>query len=152
MWEGWIEFIPVDGGTAIRSPRETTQPNYTDTKYWATGLTRIYLEGALTRALAPAPPPLPAPGTARFDGPAKIPSRRPAAAPVTEAIIDPFSVYEKGEALLRKELSALSAWHLVNVLVAYRLTEMDAAALNLLPATILVDLIVEAVRNRAPVR
>lgn len=151
-WEGWIEFIPLDDGEPIRSPRETTQPNHTDMKYWATGLTRIYLEGALTRALAPPAPPLPGPGTARFGGPAVTSSRRPAAAPGTEAILDPFSVYEKGESLLRKELSALSAWHLVNVIVAYRLSDMDAASLNLVPATILADLIVESVRTRAPVR
>src|SRR5262245_4408400 len=96
MWEGWIEFLPLDSGPALRSPRETTQPNYTDSKYWASGLTRVYLEGALARALSPPPPPPPEPGVARFDGPARI-SRRPASAPVTDAIIDPFSVYEKGE-------------------------------------------------------
>ena len=38
-WQGWIEFIPGDGGEALRSGRETTQPNRTDTVYWATGLT-----------------------------------------------------------------------------------------------------------------
>jgi hypothetical protein len=53
MWQGWIEFEPVDGGAPIRSPRETTQPNRTDTQYWATGLTVVYLEGALCRALNP---------------------------------------------------------------------------------------------------
>src|SRR5918993_4582932 len=51
VWEGWIEFAPVGGGTPLRSPRETTQPNRKDAVYWATGLTAIYLEGALDRAL-----------------------------------------------------------------------------------------------------
>src|SRR6266566_2120463 len=51
LWEGWIEFVPVAGGTAVRSPRETTQPNRVDALYWATGLTATYLEGALERAL-----------------------------------------------------------------------------------------------------
>ena len=50
LWEGWIEFIPLDGGTPLRSPRETTQPNRVDTVYWATGLSPTYLEGALVRA------------------------------------------------------------------------------------------------------
>src|SRR6476659_10773610 len=50
-WQGWIEFIPVDGGAALRSARETTQPNRVDTAYWATGLTPVYLEGALDRAI-----------------------------------------------------------------------------------------------------
>ena len=52
-WQGWIEFRPVDGGDPIRSGRETTQPNRADTLYWATGLTPVYLEGALERALKP---------------------------------------------------------------------------------------------------
>lgn len=52
LWEGWIEFVPVGGGPMLRSPRETTQPNRVDTEYWATGLTPVYLEGALARALA----------------------------------------------------------------------------------------------------
>jgi hypothetical protein len=51
-WQGWVEFVPLDGGTPICSPRETTQPNRIDTEYWATGLTHVYLEGALQRALA----------------------------------------------------------------------------------------------------
>ncbi len=61
LWEGWIEFVPVAGGTPVRSPRETTQPNRVDALYWATGLTATYLEGALERALyrpiLKAPPP-----------------------------------------------------------------------------------------------
>ena len=40
-------------GAAVRSGRETTQPNRQDTAYWATGLTPVYLEGALGRALNP---------------------------------------------------------------------------------------------------
>lgn len=51
LWEGWIEFDPLGGGDTIESPRETTQPNRTDTVYWATGLTAVFLEGALRRAL-----------------------------------------------------------------------------------------------------
>ncbi len=53
MWQGWIEFLPVSGGQALRSSRETTQPNRQDTLYWATGLTTVYLEGALERAMNP---------------------------------------------------------------------------------------------------
>ena len=53
MWQGWIEFIPIGGGQPVRSGRETTQPNRVDTEYWATGLTPVFLEGALSRALKP---------------------------------------------------------------------------------------------------
>src|SRR5690242_10477098 len=51
QWEAWIEFIPLAGGPAATSPRETTQPNRVAAVYWATGLTTVYLEGALARAL-----------------------------------------------------------------------------------------------------
>lgn len=50
-WDGWIEFHPLNGGTALQTDRETTQPNRVDLSYWATGLTSVYLEGAFDRAL-----------------------------------------------------------------------------------------------------
>jgi hypothetical protein len=52
LWQAWIEFSPEAEGTeVIATSRETTQPNRADTVYWATGLTGVYLEGALVRAL-----------------------------------------------------------------------------------------------------
>jgi hypothetical protein len=59
LWQAWIEFVPLDGGAAVHTARETTQGNRADVVYWASGLTAIYLEGALDRALNPlriAPP------------------------------------------------------------------------------------------------
>jgi transitional endoplasmic reticulum ATPase len=50
-WHGWIEFVPVLGGPVIRTSRETTQPDRRATEMWATGLTAVYLEGALRRAV-----------------------------------------------------------------------------------------------------
>lgn len=145
-WQGWIEFIPVDGGEAVRSPRETTQPNRVDTVYWATGLTPVYLEGALRRALdQPAAVPVIKPQPSVFPGPAPPAIVSPDLAP--SSVLDPFSVYEKGEALLRRQLAALSAWHLVNIAVDYELTDLDVEALNRLPATELIDLIVRGVRE-----
>src|SRR4029077_16489944 len=107
-WQGWIEFVPLDRSRPVRTARETTQPNRVDTEYWATGLTHVYLQGALRRALATPirivrPPPYPA----VFAGPA--PRAALINAPV-ETVLNPFSVYEKGEMLLRRQLSALSAW------------------------------------------
>jgi hypothetical protein len=52
-WHGWLEFQPTDGGAPMRTARETTQPNRTDVEYWATGLSAVYLEGALNRACVP---------------------------------------------------------------------------------------------------
>jgi hypothetical protein len=54
LWEGWLEFIAVRAGSpAIDSGRETTQPNRADLEYWAQGLTKAYLQGALVRAQSP---------------------------------------------------------------------------------------------------
>lgn len=51
-WNGWIVFFPlVGGGRAIASGRETTQPTLAALETWAAGLTPVYLEGALDRAL-----------------------------------------------------------------------------------------------------
>jgi hypothetical protein len=51
LWEGWLEFVPVgEIGKALASGRETTQPNRKDLDYWAQGLSKVYLEGALARA------------------------------------------------------------------------------------------------------
>jgi hypothetical protein len=149
-WEGWIEFVPIGGGDPVRSSRETTQPNRADLEYWATGLTGIYLEGALDRALQPlaispaSPPPPPI-----FDGPAPHVVHRASEEPV-ESVLDPFSVYEKGEAVLRQQLAALSAWHIVNILVAYDLAREDAAMLNRLPASTLIELVIAGVQREGP--
>jgi hypothetical protein len=146
-WQGWIEFVPVSGGVPVRSPRETTQPNRTDTEYWATGLTEVYLEGALRRALEkPIALPMPLPQPSMFAGPAPSAVVTPVdLAPAS--VLDPFSVYEKGEALLRNQLAALSAWHLVNIAVEYELTQLDVDTLNRLPAAELIELIVQGVRQ-----
>ena len=55
MWEGWLEFLPMDAGTSevIVSPVESRQPRREHLDYWAQGLTVVYAEGALDRALNP---------------------------------------------------------------------------------------------------
>jgi hypothetical protein len=50
-WEGWLVFFPTGGGSAIASARETTQTTLHALMSWAAGLTPVYLEGALARAL-----------------------------------------------------------------------------------------------------
>lgn len=146
LWQGWIEFIPTTGGEVLRSGRETTQPNRQDALYWATGLTAVYLEGALARALRPLerapiePDPRPA-----FDGPAPEPGL-PAAPP--DAVLNPFSVFRKGEAALRAQLGALAQWHLVNIVRAYGLSDLGAAALARMSAEEVTELIVAEVRAR----
>jgi hypothetical protein len=144
-WQGWLEFVPLGEGEPVRSPRETTQPNRADTEYWATGLTYVYLEGALRRALNP-----PVRQPARpveppyFDAPAENFLKKEDA---TEAVLDPFSVYRKGESLLRRQLSALAGWHLVNIIRRYELSDEDPAVLGSREPAELVELIIAAVRS-----
>jgi hypothetical protein len=63
-WQGWIEFLPGDGGPALQTGRETTQSSREHLRYWASGLSADYLESALKRAQRtdssqpPAPPAL----------------------------------------------------------------------------------------------
>jgi hypothetical protein len=149
LWEGWIEFLPAGDAPPLRSPRETTQPNRRDVEYWATGLTPVYLEGAFERALRALRPPVAAPQVRppAFEGPAA--SRAETPGPAGPSVLDPFSVYEKGEALLRRELAALASWHLVNIIRAYRLSDSSQAALQRLASPELIELIVAAVRARS---
>ena len=147
LWQGWIEFTPTSGGPTIRSRRETTQPNKVDAVYWATGLTPIYLEGSLQRTLRPRlPVARQAEAVPAFDSPAAdaIDETAP-----PEAILDPFSVYRKGEELLRRQLNALSAWHVVNIIRAYRLSDLTPPELNALARAALIEIVVGGVRGSA---
>jgi hypothetical protein len=49
-WQGWLEFVSIDGSVQLTTPRETTQSNRDVLAYWATGLKPAYLEGAFMRA------------------------------------------------------------------------------------------------------
>lgn len=146
-WQGWIEFIPLAEGEPIRSSRETTQPNRQDTIYWATGLTQVYLEGALGRTIKrpvrPIARTIPPP---HFPGPAHTFA---SPAPVVDSVLDPFSVYRQGEDRLRGRLSALAGWHLVNIIRRYELSAEDPAVLRGRDAAQLVELIVHGVRETA---
>ena len=143
-WQGWLEFLAIEDGEPIRSGRETTQPNRTDTEYWATGLTPVYLEGALVRALKPLvrPPAREVPAPA-FDGPAPNIAE---VDPNADSILNPFAVYRRGELMLRKRLAALSGWHLVNIIRDHHLSDADLSELDAMPHEALVDLIVNGVK------
>jgi hypothetical protein len=122
-WEGWLEFEPTDNGPVLRSPRETVQPNRTDLAYWAGGLTRVYLDGALERAELTLREPVRPPNIATaptYEGPA--PDFLPAG-----AVLDPFAVYRQGEHILRRQLAALAPSHLREIIHAYQLGPADGS-------------------------
>ena len=150
-WEGWLEFLPLDGGIVARTARETTQPNRTDTAYWATGLTGVYLEGALRRALDPVQiversfdirPVYDAPAPER-----PLVSVSGARAFRAHPVLNPFLVYEQGEEVLRAELGALDASRLRDIIRGYSLRG-DTAELMRTSEAELSDIIVAAVRER----
>ena len=147
-WEGWLEFLPDDGSTVLRSARETTQPSLAALEYWATGLTPVYLTGALERTLARPPVVRAEPLTPSvYDAPAPVAA--PADPPTLGTpVLDPFSVYAKGEAILRRQLAALSDRHLRSIALAYDLADPSDIDLEALTAPELVDLITIAVRER----
>lgn len=153
-WEGWLEFLPLDGGVVIRSARETTQPNRTDTEYWATGLTPIYLEGALKRALEPVQIVERVIDTEpAYEGPAQ-PERRVVSVSGARMIrarpvLNPFEVYEQGEDILQGQLSALDAPRLRDIIRAFSFAGDDTASLMRLSPAELTDIIIAGVRRRA---
>jgi hypothetical protein len=133
LWEGWIEFTPLDDAVdPVRTMRETEQPNRGELMYWAQGLTQAYLEGALARALAhadararkPAPRAKPSP---RFERPApRIPP--PADVALPRPVLNPFDVYQQGEDVLVRELSALDVRRVRDIAVAFGFLSPAAAS------------------------
>jgi hypothetical protein len=63
-------------------------------------------------------------------------------------VLNPFSVFRKGERQLRAQLGALAQWHLVNIVRAYELSDLSSAALSRMSELELRELIVAAVRTR----
>ena len=68
--------------------------------------------------------------------------------PPHESILNPFSVYRKGEGLLRQQLHAFSAWHLVNIIRAHDLASASLDELNEMSPAELIEMIVTGVRSR----
>jgi hypothetical protein len=146
-WEAWIEFVPIAGEThVLRTPRETTQPNRRDAVYWATGITGIYLEGALKRASNPRIEHVSAPPEPMFDEPAPH-VVRVEHGPSRNAVLHPFEVYEQdGEDILRAKLAALESYHLVSIIAAHGLSDEPVALLEAHSQASLIEIIVAAVR------
>jgi hypothetical protein len=51
-WEAWLEFVDSERGTSevYATPIETRQHDRAAVERWASGVTQVYVEGALTRA------------------------------------------------------------------------------------------------------
>ena len=154
LWHGWLEFQAVsDELDALPSGRETTQPNRTNLEYWAQGLTKIYLEGALARAISLTEPQRETPPMeaepSLFSAPASREATPPRAVPAASPrpILDPFQVYSQGEEILRRELSALSRDHVERIAIAHRIGASARLGLNPASKADLIDAIVRAARD-----
>jgi hypothetical protein len=136
MWEGWLEFVPIEpGGKSIAvSAVESRQPQREYLEYWAQGLSVVYAEGALDRALHP---------IAMRTRVAGVPlSERPTPRAVTttpgyivgrpEPVLDPFAVGRRNLDILRQELHALDRPRLLNIIAAFDLNpaSKDVTALS----------------------
>jgi hypothetical protein len=146
MWEGWIEF-EGPGGMRLTTDRETTQPNHHTLKYWATGLTYAYLEGALARAISHEVM------GRRWDAPLQggvagvAADHARVAVPRPTAVLDPFAVYASGRNLLRDQLGALHSDQLRNIIRTYGMSTAAPAELNALTDWEMRALILQAVER-----
>jgi hypothetical protein len=121
MWEAWLEFVPVSGqGDVLVSSVESRQPEREHLIYWATGLTPVYLEGALARARKPLTVHVRAVETPVSTEPAPRIDAVPRS-PMVEAVLDPFEVGSKSLDILRQELGALTRPRLLNIIAAFGL-------------------------------
>ena len=130
QWEAWIEFTNLTTGETLRTQRETTQPNLADAAYWASGLTPVYLEGALERVRS-------------------VPRARPPHQTTSDRgpLLDVFAVYEKNPGQLAQELTALRGWHLRQLIRDFGLVDEGRVSLEELSEPQLGALIMERVRD-----
>jgi hypothetical protein len=134
-WEAWLEFEPRRGGATLRTSCETTQPDRAALLAWAQGISRVYLEGAIERAVD---------SVAAFaPGQAATPLRW---TEEPQGVLDPFEVYAHGLSLLRRQLEGLSISHLRHIARAHDM--LGARELGRLAKEELVDLIVVETRHR----
>jgi len=122
MWEGWIEFAPIDGGSDVLiSGVESRQPERAHLQYWATGITPVFLEGALKRARRPVTVRVRHVELPLSDAPKPRDPVVERVVPAPEAVLDPFSVGGRSLDVLHQELGALNRPRLLNIIAAYAL-------------------------------
>lgn len=145
MWEGWLEFVPVDGSKVVVSAVESRQPERSHLEYWAQGLTAVYAEGSLDRALHPITVRTRAVEVPSSDAPARRVIKVGYSGP--RPILDPFEVGERSLDILAQELRALGRARLLHIIAAYNLSSPGVDA-TVMTDEELVGLIVTGVDKR----
>jgi hypothetical protein len=147
MWEGWIEFVPVDGGSDVLvTPVESRQPERQHLVYWATGLSQVYMEGALRRARNPVTVRVPVIDEPVSDRPATRRVVVERVVPKPEPVLDPFEIGQRNIDILRQELTALNRPRLLNIIASFDLAG-DVEVTQVMDGE-LIGLIVGAVEAR----
>lgn len=146
MWEGWLEFVPLDApdADALISAVESRQPEREHLKYWASGLSVVYAEGALRRARRPTTVRTHVIETPASQAPAPSIRTMPPRVVGTEPVLDPFEVGSHSLDILAQELHALGRARLLNMIVAYKMNPRKGDLQQLTDAQ-LIALIVAAV-------
>ena len=122
MWDGWFEFEPLDDNApVIVGSIETRQPEHHDLVYWATGITPVFLEGALNRALHPLTVQVNVDDAPVSSAPAPRIHHVSVGPPRPEAVLNPFEIGERSLDILRQELGALNRPRLLNIIAAHDL-------------------------------
>ena len=148
MWEGWIEFVPTDGGSDVLvTSVESRQPERQHLIYWATGLSQVYMEGALHRARNPVTVRVPVVDEPISDQPATRRVVVERVVPKPEPVLDPFEIGERNIDILRQELTALNRPRLLNIITAFELAPRDVDLTRMTDAE-LIGFIVATVEAR----
>ena len=123
MWEGWLEFAPLDlpDQEVLVGPVESRQPERDHLVYWATGLTPVFVEGALARARRPIVVRTRIVEHAASTEPAPRVVAAPPRGTKPAAVLDPFEVGARSLDVLAQELRALNRPRLTNIIAAYDL-------------------------------
>lgn len=122
MWEGWLEFESLDDGRPVLvGPVESRQPEAHDLAYWASGLTPVFLEGALKRARSPLTVRVYMPETPVSSAPAPRLHTVAASPSRPEAVLDPLDIGSRSLDVLRQQLGAMNRPRLLNIIAAYNL-------------------------------
>jgi hypothetical protein len=148
MWEGWLEFVPMGpgGGDVVVSSVESRQPEREHLAYWAQGLSVVYAEGSLDRALHPLTMRRRVVETPASDAPAPR-VVRPGRPTGPQPVLDPFEIGARNLDILAQELTALGRARLLNIIAAF---DLNPSARDVTPMTDaqLVAFIVAAVETR----
>lgn len=151
MWEGWIEFIPADGSSDVLvTAVETHQPERQHLVYWATGLSQVYMEGALTRARNSLTVRVPVIDEPVSDQPARRRVVVERVIPKPEPVLDPFEIGGRNIDILRQQLTALHRPRLLNIISAFDLAaDVDVTQMSEAQLVAFIVAAVEARLSRA---